>query len=64
MFVTAMIMALLTAVVWCIWKFGNGFSIVEGLFAVYGYIRFTSDLCRWVQMPDAQITRRGQREWH
>lgn len=57
MFVTAMIMALLTAVIYCVWRFGKagGFSIVMGLFAVYGYCHFASDLCRWMQMPEVKL---------
>ena len=59
MFITTMVMALLSAVVFCIWKFAfRGFGVVEGLFAVYGYVRFTSDLCHWIQLPDVEILRR------
>lgn len=55
MFVTAIVMALLSAVVFFIWLNGKGFDIVEGLFAAYGYIRFAMDLCCWMRLPDAQI---------
>ena len=62
MFVTTIIMVLLTAVILFIYLNGKGFGVVEGLFAVYGYIRFTSDLCRWLRLPDAEILR-GKHGW-
>lgn len=55
MLTTTIIMALLSAVVFFIWQNGNGFGIVEGLFAVYGYLRFAMDLCCWLRLPEAQI---------
>lgn len=54
-FTTMIIMALLSAVIFFIWRNGKGFGIIEGFFAVYGYARFTMDLCCWLRMPDAQL---------
>ena len=61
MFVTAMIMALMSAVIFFIWMNGKGFGIVEALFAVHGYASFAADICRWMRMPDAAILQRGGR---
>ena len=61
MFVTAMIMALMSAVIFFIWLNGRGFGIVEALFALYGYASFAADLCRWMRLPDAAILRREGR---
>lgn len=40
-FATTAIMALLAAVIFFVWKFGNGlgFAVIEGIFAVSGDIR-------------------------
>lgn len=54
-FITAVIMVLLTSLLICIWKFGRGFDVFEGIFAGYGYIRFAMDACRWMQMPDVEL---------
>ena len=37
MFATTAVMALLSAVIFFVWKFGNGigFSIIEAVFAIY-----------------------------
>lgn len=63
--VTVVIMALMSAVIFCAWRFAiRGFGAIEGLFAAYGYIRFCSDLNRWLQIPDAPILRSGKhRHW-
>lgn len=61
MFVTAMIMALMSAVIFFIWLNGRGFGIVEALFALYGYASFAADICRWMRMPDTAILQRGGR---
>ena len=37
MFVTTMVMALLAAVIYFVWRYGRGFGIIEALFALYGY---------------------------
>lgn len=58
MFVTAMIMALLCAVIFFVWKFGRGFPVIEGAFALYGLASFADDVCRWMRLPDAAILRR------
>ena len=60
---TTAIMTLLAAVIFVVWKFGNGlgFSIIEGIFAVYGFASLADDCCRWLQMPDTAILRGGQR---
>ena len=62
-FATTAIMTLLAAVIFFVWKFGNGlgFAIIEGIFAVYGFARLADDCCRWLQMPDTAIMRGGQR---
>lgn len=61
MFVTALIMALMSAVIFFIWLNGRGFGIVEALFALYGYASFAADICRWMRLPDAAILRREGR---
>lgn len=62
-FATTAIMALLAAVIFFVWKFGNGlgFAVIEGLFAVYGFASLSDDCCRWLQLPDVQIMQRGGR---
>lgn len=63
MFATTAIMALMAAVIFFVWKFGNGigFAVIEGVFAVYGFTSFAADFCRWLQMPDTEIlNRRGR----
>ena len=54
---------ILAAVIFFVWKFGNGlgFTIIEGIFAVYGFASLADDCCRWLQMPDTAIMRGGQR---
>jgi hypothetical protein len=56
-FTTAVIMALLTTILYFIWRFSNAFGIPEAMFAIYGYVSFTRDLCRWLQMPDPDLLR-------
>lgn len=62
-FATTAIMTLLAAVIFFVWKFGNGlgFTIIEGIFAVYGFASLADDCSRWLQMPDTAIMRGGQR---
>ena len=62
-FATTAIMTLLAAVIFFVWKFGNGlgFAIIEGIFAVYGFASLADDCFRWLQMPDTAILRGGQR---
>ena len=60
MFITTMVMALLAAVIYFIWRYGRGFGIIEALFALYGYASF-ADICRWMRLPDAAILQRGGR---
>lgn len=62
-FATTAIMTLLAAVIFFVWKFGNGlgFAVIEGLFAVYGFASLSDDCCRWLQLPDVQIMQRGGR---
>lgn len=62
-FATTAIMALLSAVIFFIWKFGNGlgFAVIEGIFALYGFSSLADDACRWMQLPDVQIMERGGR---
>lgn len=62
-FATTAIMALLSAVIFFVWKFGNGlgFAVIEGIFAVYGFSSLADDCCRWLQMPDTSIMQRGGR---
>ena len=61
-FATTAIMALLAAVIFFVWKFGNGlgFAVIEGLFAVYGFSSLADDCCRWLQMPDMLMQRGGR----
>lgn len=63
MFATTAIMALLSAVIFFIWRFGNGlgFAVIEGIFALYGFSSLADDACRWMQLPDVQIMERGGR---
>lgn len=62
-FATTAIMALLAAVIFFIWKFGNGlgFAVIEGIFAIYGFSSLADDCCRWLQLPDTAIMQRGGR---
>lgn len=61
-FATTAIMALLSAVIFFVWKFGNGlgFAVIEGIFAVYGFSSLADDCCRWLQMPDMLLQRGGR----
>lgn len=61
-FATTAIMALLAAVIFFVWKFGNGlgFAVIEGIFAVYGFSSLSDDCCRWLQMPDMLMQRGGR----
>lgn len=61
-FATTAIMTLLAAVIFFIWKFGQGlgFAIIEGIFAVYGFSSLANDCFRWLQMPDTAIMRGGR----
>lgn len=61
-FATTAIMALLAAVIFFVWKFGNGlgFAVIEGIFAVYGFASLADDCCRWLQMPDMLMQRGGR----
>lgn len=63
MFATTAVMALLSAVVFFVWKFGNGlgFSIIEAVFAIYGFFSLADDFCRWLQLPDAEMLQRRGR---
>ena len=63
MFATTAVMALLAAVIFFVWKFGNGlgFQIIEAVFAVYGFVSLADDFCRWLQMPDTEILRKSGR---
>lgn len=63
MFATTAVMALLSAVIFFVWKFGNGlgFSIIEAVFAVYGFASLADDFCRWLQMPDTEILQKSGR---
>lgn len=58
--VTTIIMALVAAVIFFVWRYGRGFTIIEGLFALYGFASFADDLCRWMRTPDAAIMRGGR----
>lgn len=62
-FATTAIMALLSAVIFFIWRFGSGigFAVIEGIFALYGFSSLADDACRWLQMPDTSIMQRGGR---
>ena len=55
--ITGVIMALMSAILFFIWRFSNAFGIPEAMFAMYGYVSFTRDLCRWLQMPDPELLR-------
>ena len=63
MFATTTVMALLSAVIFFVWKFGNGlgFQIIEAVFAAYGFISIADDFCRWLQMPDTEILQKSGR---
>ena len=63
MFATTAVMALLSAVIFFVWKFGNGlgFQIIEAVFAAYGFISLADDFCRWLQMPDTEILQKSGR---
>lgn len=63
MFATTAVMALLAAVIFFVWKFGNGlgFQIIEAVFAVYGFASLADDFCRWLQMPETEILQKGGR---
>ena len=63
MFATTAIMALMAAVIFFVWKFGNGlgFQIIEAVFAVYGFASLADDFCRWLQMPDTEILQKSGR---
>ena len=63
MFATTAVMALLSAVIFFVWKFGNGlgFKIIEAAFAVYGFVSLADDFCRWLQMPDTEILQKSGR---
>lgn len=62
-FATTAIMTLLAAVIFFVWKFGNGlgFAIIEGVFTIYGFSSLADDCCRWLRMPDTSIIQRGGR---
>ena len=62
-FATTVIMALLSVVIFFIWRFssGIGFAVIEGIFALYGFSSLADDACRWMQLPDVQIVERGGR---
>ena len=63
MFATTAVMALMSAVIFFVWKFGNGlgFQIIEAVFAVYGFASLADDFCRWLQMPDTEILQKSGR---
>ena len=63
MFATTTVMALLSAVIFFVWKFGNGigFAVIEAIFAVYGFASLADDFCRWLQMPDTEILQKSGR---
>ena len=63
MFATTAVMALLSAVIFFVWKFGNGlgFQIIEAVFAAYGFISLADDFCRWLQIPDTEILKKSGR---
>ncbi len=62
-FATTAIMTLLAAVIFFVWKFGNGigFAVIEGIFAVYGFYSMADDCWRWLQIQDTAIMQRGGR---
>ena len=59
--ITTVIITLLSTILFFIWKFSNAFGIPEAMFAVYGYVSFTRDLCHWLQMPDMGTVPQGRR---
>ena len=63
MFATTAVMALLAAVIFFVWKFGNGlgFQIIEAVFAAYGFVSLADDFCRWLQMPDTEMLQKSGR---
>lgn len=63
MFATTAVMALLSAVIFFVWKFGNGigFAVIEAIFAVYGFSSLADDFCRWLKMPDTEILQKSGR---
>lgn len=63
MFATTAVMALLSAVIFFTWKFGSGigFTIIEAVFALYGFVSLADDFCRWLQMPDTEILQKSGR---
>ena len=63
MFATTAVMALLAAVIFFVWKFGNGigFAVIEAVFAVYGFASLADDFCRWLQIPDTEILQKSGR---
>ena len=62
-FATTAIMTLLAAVIFFVWKFGNGigFAVIEAVFAVYGFASLADDFCRWLQMPETEILQKSGR---
>ena len=64
-FATTAVMTLLAAVIFFVWKFGNGigFVVIVGIFAAYGFASLADDFCRWLQMPDTEILQRGGKHW-
>lgn len=63
MFATTAIMALLSAVIFFIWRFSSGiwFAVIEAVFAVYGFVSLADDFCRWLQIPDTEILQKSGR---
>lgn len=63
MFATTAVMALLASVIFFVWRFGSGlgFTVIEGIFAVYGFASLADDFCRWLQIPDAEILQKSGR---
>lgn len=61
-FATTAIMTLLAAVIFFVWKFGNGigFAVIEAIFALYGFTSLADDFCRWFQTPDTALTKGGR----
>ncbi len=61
-FATTAIMTLLAAVIFFTWKFGSGigFTIIEAVFAVYGFASLADDFCRWLQTPDTALMKGGR----
>lgn len=58
--ITAFLMALVAAVIYFVWRYGRGFAVIEGLFALYGFASLADDLCRWMRTPDTAIMRGGR----